>query len=242
MLMAGQIHLTVQGTGAILNDGTTFQVIRLTAGEINLTQMGDFAADDLLAFPRDRGDNILTIRTSAAQIVHSWMIGDEFSLVLISTKAITLAQDFTTNRDITLNGSAIVLMGSRSLTGRTITLTGAVDESENLTPNNLTLTASRSLNLMSDINVGSGTLILIAGEGGTGNLMPRAITLTASTLSLTQDPLFGASAPYLLAQTISQLNLTTNKTGAQTLKGWDVGRRSQPFINRRRPNHHRRQC
>ena len=216
----GQIHLTVQGTGAILNDGTTFQVIRLTAGEINLTQMGAFAADDLLAFPRDRGDSILTLRTSAAQIVHSWMIGDEFSLVLISTKAITLAQDFTTNRDITLNGSAIVLMGSRSLTGRTITLTGAVDESENLTPNNLTLTASRSLNLMSDINVGSGTLILIAGEGGTGNLMPRAITLTASTLSLTQDPLFGASAPYLLAQTISQLNLTTNKTGAQTLKGW----------------------
>ena len=216
----GQIHLTVQGTGAILNDGTTFQVIRLTAGEINLTQMGAFAADDLLAFPRDRGDNILTLRTSAAQIVHSWMIGDEFSLVLISTKAITLAQDFTTNRDITLNGSAIVLMGSRSLTGRTITLTGAVDESENLTHDNLTLTASRSLNLMSDINVGSGTLILIAGEGGTGHLMPRAITLTASTLSLTQDPLFGANAPYTLAAGIEQLNLTTNKTAAQTLKGW----------------------
>ena len=216
----GQIHLTVQGTGAILNDGTTFQVIRLTAGEINLTQMGAFAADDLLAFPRDRGDNILTLRTSAAQIVHSWMIGDEFSLVLISTKAITLAQDFTTNRDITLTGSAIVLMGSRSLTGRTITLTGAVDESENLTHDNLTLTASRSLNLMSDINVGSGTLILIAGEGGTGHLMPRAITLTASTLSLTQDPLFGANAPYTLAAGIEQLNLTTNKTGAQTLKDW----------------------
>ena len=216
----GQIHLTVQRTGAILNDGTTFQVIRLTAGEINLTQMGAFAADDLLAFPRDRGDNILTLRTSAAQIVHSWMIGDEFSLVLISTKAITLAQDFTTNRDITLNGLAIVLMGSRSLTGRTITLTGAVDESENLTHDNLTLTASRSLNLMSDINVGSGTLILIAGEGGTGHLMPRAITLTASTLSLTQDPLFGANAPYTLAAGIEQLNLTTNKTAAQTLKDW----------------------
>ena len=216
----GQIHLTVQGAGAILNDGTTFQVLRLTAGEINLTQMVAFAADDLLAFPRDRGDNILTIRTSAAQIVHSWMIGNEFSLVLISTMAITLEQDFTTNRDITLDGSAIVLMGSRSLMGRTITLTGAVDENDNLTHDNLTLTASRSLNLMSDINVGSGTLILISGEGGTGNLIPRAITLTASTLSLKQDSLFGDNPPYTLAAGIEQLNLTTNKTAAQTLKGW----------------------
>ena len=218
----GQIHLTAQGTGAILNDGTTFQVLMLTAGEINLTQMGAFAADDFLAFPRNRGrgNSILTLRTSTAQIVHSWMIGDEFNLVLISTMAITLEQDFTTNRDITLNGSAIVLMGNRSLAGRTITLTGAVDENDNLTHDNLTLTASRDLNLMSNINVGSGTLILISGEGGTGNLIPRAITLTASTLSLTQDNLFDTSAPYILAPTISQLNLTTNKTSAQTLKGW----------------------
>ena len=213
----GQIHLTAQGTGAILNDGTTRH---LTAGMVNLTQAVVFAADDFLSFPRNRGDSILTLTTSTAQIVQPWMIGDEFSLVLISTQAITLAQDFTTNRDITLDGSAIVLMGNRSLTGRTITLTGAVDESENLTPNNLTLTASRSLNLMSDINVGSGILILISGEGGIGNLIPHAITLTASTLSLTQDTLFGASAPYMLAQTISQLNLTTTKTSAQTLKGW----------------------
>ena len=218
----GQIHLTAQGTGAILNDGTTFQVLMLTAGEINLTQAGAFAPDDFLAFPRNRGrgNSILTLRTSTAQIVHSWMIGNEFNLVLISTMAITLEQDFTTNRDITLNGSAIVLMGNRSLTGRTITLTGAVDESENLTSNNLTLTASRNLNLMSSINVGSGTLILIAGEGGIGNLIPHAITLTASTLSLTQDTLFGASAPYMLAPTISQLNLTTTQTAAQTLEGW----------------------
>ena len=228
----GQIHLTAQGTGAILNDGTTFQVLMLTAGEINLTQAGAFAADDFLAFPRNRGrgNSILTLRTSTAQIVHSWMIGNEFNLVLISTMAITLAQDFTTNRDITLNGSAIVLMGNRSLTGRTITLTGAVDENENLTHDNLTLTASRDLNLMSNINVGSGTLILISGEGGTGNLTPNrsAVTLTAATLSLTQDNLFVDNPPYTLAAGtgtgtgIGQLNLTTPNTGEQALQSWMV--------------------
>ena len=208
-----EITLIAQGgTGAILNDGTSRS---LTADTVSLTQDVVFAGGDLFTFPRP--DSIVTLATSAAQIVQPWMVSNGFSLVLTTgTMPITLAQDDATNRDITLTGSAIILMGDITLGGRNITLSGAIDDDED---DDLTLTASGNLTLMSDIDVGTSILTLTAGhQDGTGSLTPNdTITLTAATLSLTQDDLFGSSAPYTLAVT-SQLNLTTANVAAQALQ------------------------
>ena len=99
------------------------------------------------------------------------MVGNVFSLALMtSTAAITLTRNETTNRDITLTGSDIILMGDITLTGRNITLNGAIDDNED---DDLILTASGNLTLMSDIDVGTSILTLTAGQDGDGSLTPN---------------------------------------------------------------------
>ena len=83
----------------------------------------------------------------------------------------------------------------------------------------LSLTASGTITINSDVNTGTGALSLTAGEGSeTGNLVAcQTCTLTAGTLALTQADAFGSGAPFIFDA--DTLNLTTTNA-AQTVQGW----------------------
>ena len=230
--------LTLQGAGAIVATGRP----RLTASTVSLAQIDAFAADanGRGLFRLTAGSLVIT--TEAAQDVHNWMIADGRNLTLTSPARVNMAiaigagvpgrnigagtltltsmeadirieADITTTGNITLNGSTgINLSGdARTISGVAITLTGNAAGAANLT-----ITASGTLTINNDIDIGTNALTLTSGAGAiVGAGRPR---LTASTVSLAQDAAFPATRSFRLSA--GSLAITTE--AAQDVHDWMI--------------------
>ena len=142
------------------------------------------------------------------------LTGDALSnqdLTLTATGILTLNDDIiaTSTSALSLSGSSVALGGALTLTGGDITLTGAATGGANLT-----ITASGTLTINNDINIGAGALTLRGAGAIVGPGRPR---LTAGTVSLRQDAAFGAR-PF--GFTAGSLALTTE--AAQDVHNWMI--------------------
>ena len=128
--------------------------------------------------------------------------------------------DGQTAGELTISSSGMVVLGGAA---RTIKHMGAITLTGNLTTaanTALTMTAAGDITLNSNIDLGSGALVLTAGQdAGTGDIMNGggARTLMASTVSLRQDGTFAAG---LLV--IASDDLTLRTAAAQTVHDWMV--------------------
>ena len=101
----------------------------------------------------------------------------------------------------------IAFTDARTITGRAIRLRGAATGAADLT-----LTASGTLRIDNDIDIGANTLTLTSGVGAisNGGAAPDARpTLTASTVSLAQVDAFAATRLFTFAAAIGSLVLIT---------------------------------
>ena len=155
------------------------------------------------------------------------------SLAVTAGAVLRLNDNIDTGADnitLTLRGDSIVLDGSIMLTGGAVTLAGAIDESADTITDGkggddtLTINASGNLTLNSNINLGTGNLILTAGASSAIRRSTTETTLTASEVRLTQGALFAQPAPFLFAA--NTLTLRTTATDPQIVYGWmdDAGR------------------
>ena len=145
------------------------------------------------------------------------------ALTVRATGALTLNDNINTGTGaLTLSGTSIVLGGDIQLDGGAITLTGAINEAGQTESDNdaLTITATGDITINSNINLGTGALILTATGANIVNAAGTQ-TLTASTVSLTQ---MGAFADNLFT-IASATSLTLETTGTdidQTVHAWMV--------------------
>ena len=221
---AGNRTLTLTATGEIsvnhnINLGTGN--LTLSGGNIDLRRAATFTAQNVtLTGP---------INETSANA------SNNFGLTVIASGALTLNRNINTGaHNLNLTGtSGIVLGGGIILEGAAINITGAVNESAAVPINgkggndNLTINASDTLTLNSNINLGSGTLDLTAGtDTGTGNITNggNTRTLTAGTVSLTQDNAFGdtfAGPTGTFIISTSTLNLTVTLAATdQIVHAW----------------------
>ena len=140
------------------------------------------------------------------------------SLTVTATGQLTLNSDIKTGRriDLTLSGRTITLGGTINLSGGAITLTGAIDASDD--GYSFTITADGgNITINNSINLGEGILNL--GASGfsevTGSGTP---TLTASTVALRNGVVFSQNAQFRFAT--NTLSLTVG--GIQTVYDWMV--------------------
>ena len=198
--------LTLQGAGAIV--GTAGRP-RLTASTVSLTQIDVFAEVGQFRFTADSLVLTNTAAAGALQDVHNWMIGlnrnltltsparvrvaiaigasvlsrnlGDGSITLMSTGAdIRIRENISTTGNIILSGSVGINFNGRAaktLSGADITLTGAV-----VSNRDLTLTASGTLTLNSDITATASNLVL---TGGGGITLGSALTLSGGDVTLT---------------------------------------------------------
>ena len=188
----------------------------LTASAVSLTHVGAFGATDWTIV-----SNNLTLMVGGGQMVHDWMVADGRTLSLTSTGgAITIGGDIDIGvGDLTLSGMGIALGDDVTLIGGVIILTGAIDESAD--DDSLTITATGSITINSDINLGTGGgLSLTAGSGdGTGDILtPTMPVFMVGTLSLTQDGAFNAR-PFSDTSTIAT-ELSISVEADQNYFGW----------------------
>ena len=188
----------------------------LTASAVSLTHVGAFGATDWTIV-----SNNLTLMVGGGQMVHDWMVADGRTLSLTSTGgAITIGGDIDIGvGDLTLSGMGIALGDDVTLIGGVIILTGAIDESAD--DDSLTITATGSITINSDINLGTGGgLSLTAGSGdGTGDILtPTMPVFMVGTLSLTQDGAFNAR-PFSDTSTIAT-ELSISVEADQRYFGW----------------------
>ena len=188
----------------------------LTAGTVIINrQNGAFGANLQLRF------NVQTLRlnTPANQTVHSWMVGENRSLILTSTNgAITVGGDIDIGSgSFTLDSRrGIVLSRTLTLNANRVSLKGAINASA--AGYSLRITASNSITFNNDINLGQGLLSLLAGSGPVSASGIR--TLTAQTVNIGQNGSFGANAPFIFSSSVQYLGLRTNV--AQTIQGWMI--------------------
>ena len=130
------------------------------------------------------------------------------------------------NPSLTLTGSSITLNDVRLLQAAgSVELTGAIDETSagNDDPSgneSLTIIAGGDITINSDINLGTGRLVLAAGSGsrvGDINNGGAARVLTAQSVSFKQDGAFAVLAPFTFVS-VGALNLSTS--AAQTVHDW----------------------
>ena len=201
--------------GADISDGGATTAPILTANTVSLMQDGAFGATPLFTLAA----NALALEVTAAatdQTVHPWMVaGTILGLSLTTTGAITVSSNIDTGTgDLTLSGTGITLSSSvDSLMGNAISLTGAI-----MRDTALTVTATGVLTLNSDINLGTGDLIISATGGTT---LGGAVMLTAGGITISDGITSVSHALTITAAT--GLNLVGNintGTGDLTL---DVG-------------------
>ena len=116
------------------------------------------------------------------------------------------------------SGTPIVFTDARTIIGRAIRLRGAATGAADLT-----ITASGTLTIENDINIGANTLTLTSGAGAisNGGAAPDARpTLTASTVSLAQVDAFAATRLFTFAAAIDSLVLIT--TVNQDVLSWMI--------------------
>ena len=140
---------------------------------------------------------------------------------------ITVADDARSGGDIEIRGrredamamiTPIAFTDARTITGRAIRLRGAATGAADLT-----ITASGTLTIENDINIGANTLTLTSGAGAisNGGAAPDARpTLTASTVSLAQVDAFAATRLFTFAAAIDSLVLIT--TVNQDVLSWMI--------------------
>ena len=174
------IHATAGDITAtrINGDGTagTGLPSLFSVNSFTLEQTSAFGGLNTLPFAFAAADitGAITLVTRSAQTVQTWMVADGRSLSITSTGG-----DITISRNVNVVGgdltfaatgaNNIVLGASLALTGRDISLTGAIDESSSGN-DGLTVTASGVLTLNSGINTGTGNMTLTGGTGGTGGI------------------------------------------------------------------------
>ena len=175
------------GTGTIIAANTP----QILVGSLVLRHAAAFPADFMADDSAITGAVDLRITGAmVTQAIHPWMDLDGTSFTLrgdegegaraaVVLTAITLpaAIDFGTT-DIDLQAAAITLTAATTLTGGAISLTGALTTATN----NLTITASGLLTLNSGIDLGTGALIINAGNRI--NVPTSGTTITAGTISI----------------------------------------------------------
>ena len=162
--------------GNVINGGANGGAVLLAAGIVNLTQDAQFGinAPFTLTAPT------LTLTSRSAQTVRAWMTQGNPNLTLTSTGVLMIGANIDNGSgNLTLNGASINLSRNIELSGKTVTLTGAIGL---MTPANfnLTITASNALKLSTDINLGSGDLNVMAQMIKVSSLR----TLTANLIDI----------------------------------------------------------
>ena len=167
---------------------------------------------------------------SGGDLVIGSAINSSNTLILMAGGAIMLHAKITLagvmSPSLTLTGSSITLNAVRLLQAAgSVELTGAIDETSagNDDPSgneSLTIIAGGDITINSDINLGTGRLVLAAGSGssvGDINNGGAARVLTAQSVSLKQDGAFAVLAPFTFVS-VGTLNLSTSL--AQTVHDW----------------------
>ena len=213
----GNDGLTVTATGALtLNNN-----INIGTGDLILN-------GGTISLNGDSGMSTIEIQGGTTTLTGVLTSTDNI-LVVIDGAVIRLNSDIHTgagNLHLGAFSSMIILGGDITLTGRVVTIAGGVDESAAQPDENgkggedsLTVMAGEFVTLLEDINLGAGTLTLIAGPGHpAGSVQPTRLTLTASTVSIEQNKAFTSTFGQIIT---FMTNVLTLKTAAvQTVYGW----------------------
>ena len=149
--------------------------------------------------------------------------GNDSLTVTTRTGALTLNDNINTGTGaLSLSGASILLNENGDaiyLIGGAVTLTGAIDgDQDDTNDNDFTIAASGGLTLNSNINLGTGDLVLRTRSNIVTNGTP---TLTASTVRLEQSGGTFADDLFTLAS-VTSLGLRNFRT-AQTVHGWMIG-------------------
>ena len=194
--------LDLSGAGAI-GDGSSTAV--LTASTVRLRQVDAFGS---MQSPFDFGNTgFLALTTDAAQDVHDWMILTDRNLTVTSAGNVVVRSAIGSgNRNI--GGGSLTLTS----TGGAVRILGGIS-----TTGDVTITASGTLTIDSDINIGANALTLTSGAGAivaTGR--PR---LTASTVSFSQVDALPVTRPFRFSPGAS-LAITTE--ALQDVHDWMI--------------------
>ncbi len=175
------------GSGALILAGETINVDRtafaLTAGSIKLAQDRAFTSIAPFNLTLSGARPSLEIETGADQTIHSWMIDGitvhNQTLSVTSTGQITISNNIDTGTGaLTLRGSRLSITGGGALSGRTITLNGAITSEVALIVR-ATGTPANALTLESGVvSIAAGdlnALSLSAAMGGISLRAPRLI-------------------------------------------------------------------
>ena len=227
------VHLAGIDVGELLLDP---QSITIALNSIN-TFTGSVMANDPPAGAATFGVNDINVFTGDLTLAATGFIRVQAKIdkvmggLTLETFILQIDADITVAGDLTLSVSSMTDGISLTtapnnlvtLTGRAVTINGPVSGDN---PNNdtgdrsFTITASGNITINGDINLGTRTLTLTAGNGaGAGNIMNggTARTLRAATVSLTQD---GAFADNLFAIDPDTPSLTLTTGGAQEVRNW----------------------
>ena len=220
----------------------------LTANRVLLTQDGAFG--ETAPFTFDANTNRLNLETRAAQTVYDWMIVSGRNLLVKSSDDITVSGNVDIGRgQLGLFGRNIVTVGTPTLTAREVNLIqrGAFVETAPFifadsvgaltlrairaaqtvygwmvgTDRSLSITASGDITINSDIDIGSGNLVLGA-LGGNNIVAVGKPTLTAVTVFLAQGDAFAETAPFMFADSVTSLTLAVffSASTGQTVYDW----------------------
>ena len=186
--------LTLIGAGTIVNGGTA---PTLTASTVSLTQAEEFI--DMPQFIFGGAIGSLVLVTAARQDVHNWMIASGRNLTVTSSDRVRVL--------------AAIGAGARDLGGGSLTLTSTGGDVRILadisTGGDVTLDASGTLTISSDIDIGTNALTLTSGADAiVGTDRPA---LTASTVSFTQNAAFAAIRPFRLGAGSLEFTTTVNQ-------------------------------
>ncbi len=237
--LSGRSNSTIQASRSIVLDagalniefagGGTGETIVLEAPEISIIA-GMVMLDGRGLEIRAAGGavtlnaNLVGLNTAAnITLMAAEILSDGASVM--ATGNLVIAADFDVANDLELAaGMALIFSGDRRLSAGEITLTAAVapdlQVAGEVNNANLTLIARGDINIGTAINIGTGVLTLTAGEGAAGNIVngfaTGVPTITALRVALSQDGVFGMTAPLGLPQTGS-LSLTSRASSDQTV-------------------------
>ena len=218
-------NLTLTATGILTFIGDSIATgtgnLSLTSGTIQIGRAVSTPVDTRIVLRGQdvtltAADGILLGRFTGREIFRS--NSDVANLTVRADGTLTIAADITaadgirSGGDIALTGGSIAFgAAARTITGRAITLTGEAAGTADLT-----LTASGTLTLNNDIDIGTNALTLTSGAGAiVGAGRPR---LTASTVRLAQDAAFPATRSFRLSA--GSLEFTTE--AAQDVHDWMI--------------------
>ena len=177
------LTLTLSGAGAISNGGNGgANRPALTASTVSFTQDAAFATTGPFRFGSATGS--LEFTTTVNQDVHNWMIRENTDLTVTSSNRVrVLAAIGMDEQGRNLGDGSLTLTS----TGRIVRIVADIS-----TTGDVTITASSTLTLNNDINIGTGVLTLEATSFDFGS----NVELAAGSHSFTPDfPCDGSTMP-----------------------------------------------